>query len=62
MSDTTLCWNCSKSYGFADAECPHCGAVNANHALEDAQDQSAQFLGMSDDEEPMACYFIPGDL
>ena len=45
MSTTTLCWQCSKSYAMSEATCPHCAAVNGNHALERAQAQQAQLLG-----------------
>jgi rRNA maturation endonuclease Nob1 len=36
MNDT-LCWRCSREYDPRHAECPHCGAANANHDLEKAQ-------------------------
>lgn len=53
--NTTLCWQCSKSYAMSAAECPHCDAANGNHALDAAREQ-AQFVGMSNDAEPMAVY------
>lgn len=56
MNDT-VCWNCNKSYAISEAECPHCGSANANVMLEQAQEQcAAQFVGMSNDAEPMAVY------
>lgn len=34
----------------------------ANEIADAPPEQPAQFLGMSDDEEPMARYFLPGGL
>jgi hypothetical protein len=53
----TFCWNCDKAYQITAATCPACGAANGNAMLEKAQEQcAAEFVGMSDDAEPMAVY------
>jgi len=46
---TTLCWNCSHTYGFLDAACPECGATNPNHDFEKAQ---AELFGEQQIEMP----------
>ena len=41
----SLCWRCSKSQGFYQSPCPHCGAINPNYDLDGAleqQDSAAQ--------------------
>lgn len=60
--NTTLCWQCSKSYPITAESCPHCGAANGNADLSKAQEQQTQFVGMTNDDEPMARYFIKGGL
>lgn len=32
----SLCWRCSKSHGFFDSPCHHCGAINPNFDLDGA--------------------------